>query len=92
MDNELAQLFLKYDYTETKDLSKQFLTLVVAVLVFSLTFSEKIVEFRHASTITRTWLVSAWTAFILSIILCGLEGAWVCQTPGVLRQNHVRVD
>jgi hypothetical protein len=72
MENELGQLFLKYDYAETKDLSKQFLTLVVAVLVFSLTFSEKIVEFRHASTTTRTWLVGAWTAFILSIVLCGL--------------------
>src|SRR5687767_2944902 len=56
MTDELAQLFLKYDYPETKDLCKQFLTLVVAVLVFSLTFSEKIADFPRASNTTKALL------------------------------------
>jgi hypothetical protein len=43
--SQFRQDFLKYDYAETKDLSKSFLTLVAAILVFSLTFSEKIVDF-----------------------------------------------
>jgi len=32
---------MKYDYAETKDLCKEFLTLVSGVPVFSVTFAEK---------------------------------------------------
>lgn len=43
--DEKAELYLKYDYTETEDLCKHFITVVVAVLVFSLTLAEKIITF-----------------------------------------------
>src|SRR5688572_27315468 len=36
-----AKLFMEGDFAETKDLSKAFLTLLTAVLVASITFSEK---------------------------------------------------
>jgi hypothetical protein len=65
-------LFLKYNYPETKDLCKQFLTLVTAVLVFSLTLSEKVVGFQQASEISRNLLAIAWSALLLALILCGV--------------------
>jgi hypothetical protein len=48
------ETFLKYDYAETKDLAKDFLTLVSAILVFSLTFAEKIVNFHWSMEAQRT--------------------------------------
>jgi hypothetical protein len=56
--NDLAGLFLKYDYAEAKDLSKQFLTTVTAVLVFSLTFADKIINFSQASRVSRRFLIA----------------------------------
>jgi hypothetical protein len=67
----LAALFIKYDYAETKDLAKTFLTLASGVLVISLTFSEKVVEFRTASWPSKLSIVVAWISLILSIIFCG---------------------
>jgi hypothetical protein len=65
--------FLRYDYAETKDLSKSFLTLVSAILVFSITFSEKIVDFPNAGRLARICLIISWSLFMLSIILCGVS-------------------
>jgi hypothetical protein len=70
--DSLAQLFLKYDYAETKDLAKHFLTIVVSILVFSLTFSEKIADFRNATRWTQRLLVASWCLMLLSILACGL--------------------
>jgi len=67
-----ATTFLQYDYAETKELCKHFLTLVVAVLVFSLTFSEKIIDFPHATKAPRISLLSAWCFLLASIIACGI--------------------
>jgi hypothetical protein len=60
------ELFLKYNYPETKDLCKQFLTLVVAVLVFSLTLSEKIIQFQQASFFAKLLLGVAWSSMLIS--------------------------
>ena len=43
--------FLAYDYMEAKDMAKAFLTLVSAILVGTITFSEKIVNFETATAI-----------------------------------------
>lgn len=67
-----ADLFLKYNYTETKDLCKAFLTLITAVLVFSLTFSEKIVGFANVGAPSRVLMVLAWALMIIAIITCGI--------------------
>jgi|SRR5271165_3318801 len=63
--------FLKYDYAETKDLAKTFLTMVSAVLVFSVTFSEKIIDFAHAKLAPRALLISSWVLLLLATISGG---------------------
>lgn len=70
--DEKAELFLKYDYTETKDLCKHFLTVVIAVLVFSLSLAEKIINFTAASRTAKLFLFFAWVAMILSVVTCGV--------------------
>lgn len=67
-----AELFLKYNYTETKELCLHFLTLITAVLVFSLNFSEKVFDFQNSSKKNRLTVIIGWCLFLLSIILCGL--------------------
>jgi hypothetical protein len=64
-----AKNFMTYDYAELKDLCKQFLTLVSGILVFSITFTDKIVEFNG---LPRWPLLISWIAFIGAIVLCGL--------------------
>jgi hypothetical protein len=64
-----AKNFMTYDYAEPKDLCKQFLTLVSGILVFSITFAEKIVGYR---AVARWPLLASWIAFIIAIVLCGL--------------------
>ena len=83
-DRELSssEMFLKYDYPETKDMCKQFLTLITTVLVISLTFSDKIVGFTNASTISKWLVISSWTSFLLAIILCGLGLLFVTMAAG----------
>jgi len=71
--SETALKFMQYDYQEVKDLASQFLTLITAVLVFSLAFSEKVVEFKNARQAIRNLLISGWLCFFLSIIGCGLS-------------------
>jgi hypothetical protein len=63
--------FVTYDYSEAKDLAKSFLILISAILVFSITFSEKVVSFQNADLVRRRWLVVSWLGFVVAIILCG---------------------
>jgi hypothetical protein len=71
MEGSAAELFLRYDYTETKDLAKAFLTLVSSILVISITFSEKMVGGQSANRRSRLALSSCWLFLIISIIICG---------------------
>ncbi len=70
--NDAALRFMEYDYTEIKDLATQFLTLITAILVFSLTFSERIIEYKRVDQGTRNILIAAWSSFFLSIVACGM--------------------
>jgi hypothetical protein len=79
---ESAELFMKYNYTETKDLRKDFLTLVTGILVFSLTFSEKIVDFRRSAKSAKILLFSSWTLFISTIISCGVGLTYLALAGG----------
>ncbi len=91
-DRELSssEMFLKYDYPETKDMCKQFLTLITTVLVISLTFSDKIVGFTNASTISKWLVISSWTSFLLAIILCGLGLLFVTMAAGEAAYNKTK--
>ena len=76
------ELFLKYDYVEAKDLCKQFLTLNTAVVVFSLTFSDKVLGFTDASDYSRILLVASWCCLLASIAACGISLAYISAAFG----------
>lgn len=88
----LPEMFLKYDYPETKDMCKQFLTLITTVLVISLTFSEKIVKFESASNTSKWLIICSWASFLLAIILCGLGLLFVTMAAGEAVYNGTKND
>lgn len=49
-----------------------FLTLVSAVLVFSLNFAEKVFDFKSATKMKRLVVIAGWCLFLVSIIFCGI--------------------
>lgn len=69
---ELAERFAEKEYPEVKDLSKMFFTLVTAIFVASLTFSEKILMSPKPGTVAKSLIVSAWVSLLCSIIYCGM--------------------
>ena len=69
---EAAQTFLQFYYPEVKDLCKHFLTLISATLVFSIVFSEKIVDFTRASQLHKAGLLGVFLLLIVALGLCGL--------------------
>jgi len=68
---EYEIIFVKFKYIEIRDLLKHFLTLISASLVFSVTFSEKIIDFQNAPSKQKLVLYLSWGALILSLGLCG---------------------
>jgi len=76
------ELFLKHDYSEAKDLCKQFLTLNVGVIVFSLSFADKVIEFSKTSEITRVVLLSSWSCLLASLVGCGIALAYISLAAG----------
>lgn len=50
-----AEFFIKNGYPEVKALSTQFLTLLSSILVFSITFSEKVVRFDRTNN--QAWII-----------------------------------
>jgi hypothetical protein len=71
-----ADNFIKFAYPEIKSLAIQFLTLVTAILIFSLTFSEKIVNYNQSKNPVRIVLIGGWTLLILAIISDGIGLAY----------------
>jgi hypothetical protein len=67
-----ARVFLEFKYPEIKDLLKHFLTLIAATLVFSVTFSEKIVDFQHARRSQHVLVIGAWFLLISALGSCGI--------------------
>jgi hypothetical protein len=67
-----AEQFVKYGYPEIKTLSTQMLTLLTSVLVFSITFSEKILNFSAANPYTKKLLMTCWFCILLAIICDGI--------------------
>jgi hypothetical protein len=68
---DVYKTFLEFKYPEIKDLLKQFLTLISASLVFSVTFSEKIISFQEASSLQKGFVYGAWVALIVALGACG---------------------
>jgi hypothetical protein len=85
--SEQATDFLKYAFAETKDLSKHSLTVVTAVLVFSLTFSEKIASFSAARPVVCWSFVAAWCCMFLAIVSGGIAICYVALSGGAASSN-----
>ena len=66
-----TRAFLEKEYEVTRDLCKSFLTLLAGLLVGSITFSEKIVNFNSASRTARSLMISCWLCLLLAIVACG---------------------
>lgn len=79
---DLAKTFLDRDYTETKDLSKAFLTLLTAFLVGSITFSEKIVDVNRSTWVPKALMISCWCCILLAIVACGSGLALMASAAG----------
>jgi len=75
--------FVTFDYSECKDLCKAYATINVAVLVFSVTFAEKIGGLPTRSRLVSAAMLSAWILLLISLLTCGLglrrmfSGAWI---------------
>ncbi len=85
--DEQAKLFLQFDYAETKDLCMHFLTLIAAVLVFSIAFSEKIIDFPRAKTSARNLLLMSWGLFMFAIIGCGIGLVYIFDAAALATHN-----
>lgn len=77
-----ATLFLTRDYAEAKDASKAFLTLLTAILVASITFSEKIVDVTKSDRKARAVMVASWVLLLVAIAACGAALALMMEAAG----------
>ncbi len=62
--------FLQYQYKEIKDMCAQFIALLSGILLFSVNFSDKLVNAKSAPIYYKHILVASWSCFIISIIGC----------------------
>lgn len=65
------EMFITFYYSEVKDLSKSFLTLVSGILAFSVTFSSTILDYPNTSASQVVYLIISWFFLIIAIIAAG---------------------
>lgn len=65
------ELFLQYDYPETRELMKSFLTVVSATLALSVAFSEKIVRTHQADGRVRWFMLTTWCLMFAALLFGG---------------------
>lgn len=82
---------LKYDYSETKDLLKSFITLISATLVLSLTFSEKVVRIGTAAPGAESAMLTAWVAFIVALIIAGVALCFIAAAAGKILYGDIPI-
>jgi hypothetical protein len=82
-----ATLFLNEDYAESKDLAKTFLTLLSAILVTSVAFSEKVVDVNNAKLLPLAAIVGCWALLLVAIIACGTGLAFMSTIAGFAAYN-----
>ncbi len=85
-----SDMFIRYDYTETKDLLKSFITLLSTLFVFSVTFSEKIAGSKD-SVRHRTIVVWSWSLQLLAILLCGISMCAIAAAAGMVLYGEIPV-
>ena len=83
VEDPLTQ-FLKYELADAKTLAIQFITLVSAILVFSITFSEKIINYVQTTKPIKILLLVSWVLFIIAIVLAGISLCYVFTSEAML--------
>jgi hypothetical protein len=86
------QKFVTSEYDQLKDLAKSFLTLLIAVFVASITFSEKIVNYNSSTGLPKVLLVACWILLLFSVVLTGTGLTYI--TAGyhqALNFPHVKI-
>jgi len=63
---------LKFEYVEVKDVLKSLLTILVAVLVGSIAFAEKIVDVQKTTPFAHQAMFASWILLFLAIAACGV--------------------
>lgn len=61
---------IQFEYGALKDILRDLLTLIVGVLVFSVTFSEKIIDHRSERPLPRAAMAIAWMSLLIGIGVC----------------------
>jgi hypothetical protein len=64
--------FIKYNYGESKELGKLFITVLSGILLFSINFSDKVGGVQNAPPYYRFLLLGSWSCLLISIMGCGL--------------------
>lgn len=82
-----AKVFYEKGYPEIKQLATQLLTLSSTILIFSITFSDKIVKLREASSSSVFLLISSWIFLIAALILDGFGIAFNAQAYGIALED-----
>ena len=97
---ETEKLFLDFDYPQTIDLLKSFITLISATLVFCVAFSEKIIGAEEGEQAPRRLMYSSWTSLFVALMLAGCSivivtfaaGCAVYQRPiGTFRCDFLQI-
>ncbi len=70
--NNEYQVFLHFSYGEIRDLLMHFLTLISATLVFSVTFSEKVIDYHASTKRQRATVITSWLLLVLALGACGI--------------------
>lgn len=90
---EQQKLFLDRDYAEAKDLAKTFLTLLSAILVVSITFSEKVVDTANASLLALGAMIVCWIMLLIAIVACGVGLVFIARAANIVlympRSDHL---
>ena len=73
--SQYKEEFRKYIYPEIKDLGKQFVTLVSAILTFSIFFAKDFIDTDTTAIALRLWFGLSLIFLILSITFVG-TGLW----------------
>jgi len=89
---EASAMFMRNNFAEAKDLLKTFVTVVSTVLIFSVTFGEKIIDLRNGARLARWSLFAAWVMFILAIITSGVALASMVIANGANSAGSALVD
>lgn len=83
-----AEIFIEKGYPEIKQLAMQLLTLSSTILIFSITFSDKIVKLKEASSSSVFLLISSWVFLMAALIFDGFGIAFNTQAYAIALEDN----